>query len=67
MVPLGKRLDGGYGVIGNPSTIFFLESLSLEERKQYIKELEEKNPKAFKEFCESYQEKLKKLGLGEFI
>ena len=45
--------DGGYGDIGNISKYQFLYYiLDEEQRKEYEKELEEKDPKRYREFKE---------------
>ncbi len=63
----GIRLDGGYGFVGDMGLIMTLENLTLEERIEYCKKLQKKDPVAFNEFCEDHPEIIKELGLKDFI
>ena len=59
----GRQLDGGYGPLENTTTINYLESLTLEKRKELIKDLKKEDSETFNEFYNMFYERMKKLGL----
>lgn len=45
---------GGYGMLGNPSEVAYMETLSDEEKKARIKELWLEDPDAYYQWKEDY-------------
>ena len=50
-----------------PIILINLEIYSLEDRKEIMEDLKKEDSVAFEEFCEMYSERLKELGLEEYI